>query len=399
MSCLLSRRVFGQMLASASVFLGGQMFLPSACLAQNISSSGLKRYKGPNIILIRYGGGVRRRETIDPSHSFSPYMMNVLAPSGTLFSNMTIAQFRGNETDHAQGTINLLTGRYKAYRAEKKETFADILQPTSPTLFEYFRKTYDIPVHESLIINGEDRLQDESMNFAQHRAYGINYRAEFLSYSKYKAYIIQRDLERDDLEDGKRDELINTLAELQIKNLTLPKPQDYPRPIQAFWEKWERFYKDDKRLQPRGDRLSTEIALWALRELQPKLMMVNYQDPDFVHFGIESHYTRGIAEIDRGIQLIMRSVETNPFYRENTVVAIVPDCGRDDNPLMSIPYQHHFSSRSSHEIFALFSGSGIAKNKIITKEVDQISVAATLAKLMNFEAPFTEGPVLEEVLI
>ena len=62
-----------------------------------------------------------------------------------------------------------------------------------------------------------------------------------------------------------------------------------------------------------------------------------------------------------------------------------------------MPYQHHFNTRSSHEIFALFLGPGIAPGQVIDREVNQISIAPTVGQVMDLETQHTEGPVLEEV--
>ena len=35
-------------------------------------------YTGPNVIIVRFGGGVRRRETIDPAHTYAPYLSKSL---------------------------------------------------------------------------------------------------------------------------------------------------------------------------------------------------------------------------------------------------------------------------------------------------------------------------------
>ena len=43
---------------------------------------GSPAYAGPNVIVVRFGGGVRRRETIEPEHSFSPYLSRVLRTRG-----------------------------------------------------------------------------------------------------------------------------------------------------------------------------------------------------------------------------------------------------------------------------------------------------------------------------
>ena len=128
-------------------------------------------------------------------------------------------------------------------------------------------------------------------------------------------------------------------------------------------------------------------------------MMINYQDPDYVHWGNASHYTRAIARIDEGLDQLVREVEADEEYRDNTVFCVVPDCGRDANPLMDVPFQHHFNSRSAHEIWALFFGAGIERGKVLDKIVDQTDVAATIAAMMGAGATSAEGRVLEELFV
>ena len=126
--------------------------------------------------------------------------------------------------------------------------------------------------------------------------------------------------------------------------------------------------------------------------------MVNYNDCDYVHWGNMTHYTRAIAIIDEGLRQIVSAVEADEVYRNNTVFVVVPDCGRDSNPFTAVPCQHHFNSRSAHEIFALLLGPGIARGAMVDHPVDQISVAATIGQVMGFQTPFTEGPVLAEAI-
>jgi membrane-anchored protein YejM (alkaline phosphatase superfamily) len=116
-----------------------------------------------------------------------------------------------------------------------------------------------------------------------------------------------------------------------------------------------------------------------------------------VHWGIPLHYTRGIAGIDDGIRRLVEQVEAIEEYRDNTVFAIIPDCGRDANHLVSVPFQNHSNTKSSHEIFGLFVGPGVARGQVVTRSTDQISVASTLGSLMNMTTDEVEGPALEEV--
>ena len=113
--------------------------------------------------------------------------------------------------------------------------------------------------------------------------------------------------------------------------------------VQAFWKKWRDYFGENGLVNARGDRFLTELSLWSLKYLRPKLMMVNYNDPDYVHWGNMSHYTRGISVIDDGLRQLVAATDADEHYRDNTVFVIVPDCGRDSNPLISVPCQHHFN--------------------------------------------------------
>jgi len=352
-------------------------------------------YTGPNVILVRFGGGVRRVETIDEAATYAPYLRHVLAKRGVFIPDMRIEQIDGNNTSHAEGTLNLLTGRYMAYRDAGSKLLQDRLEPTEPTLFEYLRDTFDIPSHQALLINGEDRPQEEFFTYGVHDHYGIEFRSEMLSLHRFKLYKTAQILAES------TDEVALKAAQEQYDALMAADPRaiqpDQSPEVTAFWQRWREHYGDDGFKNPRGDRLLTALATRALRELRPRLMMVNYQDPDYVHWGNASHYTRAIQVIDDGLQRLVETVESDPFYRDNTIFVISPDCGRDDNPLMGVPFQHHFNSRAAHETWAVVFGSGIEKGRVIDRVVDQSAVAPTIAAMMGFRASSAEGDVLSGI--
>ena len=115
------------------------------------------------------------------------------------------------------------------------------------------------------------------------------------------------------------------------------------------------------------------------------------------HWGIPAHYTRALSIMDEGLKQLVEAVDANPEYRDNTIFVVVPDCGRDNNPLADVPFQHHFNSKAAHEIFAVVAGPGVAKGAVVDKAVDQIQVTGTIAKLMGFKADKAESRVLTEV--
>ncbi len=395
----IDRRRFlkGALIGAGAISLGNRLSLPNS-IASEASIVTTRPYNGPNIIIIRFGGGVRRPETIDPDHTYSPFLCKELAPKGTLFKNMEIISQEGIETSHGEGTLNILTGKYDNYKDVGGKFLGARFESKVPTVFEYLRKEYEIPEYQTLIINGEDRTDEEFYTFSNHHLFGLRYRSTVLSLYRFKTHLLRRQISNwkgpvENLNEKKQE--LKNLEELDHRDVE--RSARTPE-IEAFWERWRQYYGESGLVNPRGDRLLTELAIRAMRELKPKMMMVNYQDSDYVHWGNITHYTRAIAIMDEGLQRIVRAAEANEEYHNNTIFVVVPDCGRDDNRFVAVPCQHHFGSKSAHEIFALLLGPGIAQGQVVDKKVDQISVAPTIGRLMGVKTEFSEGPVLEQAL-
>lgn len=380
----------------------GSLVLPNRLAAQEEPGARMSRaeYRGPNVIIVRFGGGVRRRETIDPDHTYSPYLAKELTKRGTLYKNMCLSSIEDVTTSHGEGTLYILTGKYEKFKDVDAKFLGARFEAKVPTVFEYLRRAYEVPDHQTLIINGEDRTDEEFYSFSNHHLFGAEFKSETLSLYRFKVYLLRKQIAEGAFQGKELQEKQKELAKMEAldyRNLNRPRGQSDP--VQAFWAAWRRHYGESGFVNARGDRLLTELTLWALRRLRPKLIMVNYNDPDYVHWGYMSHYTRGISIIDQGVRQLVEAVEADEHYRDNTVFVIVPDCGRDSNPFVSVPCQHHFNSKSSHEIWALLMGPGIERGVVVDKEVNQVSIAATLGKVMRMETPFVEGPVLEEAFV
>ncbi len=389
----IDRRTF---LAGAAAGVG--TMLPAGRLLAKLLAAPAP-FRGMRTILIRFGGGVRRQETIDPEHTYSPFFFHELIKRGVFFKNMEIAQIKDVQTGHGEGTLNLLTGTFDTYKDVGGKFLGERFEAKVPTIFEYLRGTFEVPEHQTLIINGEDRTDEEFYSFSNHHLYGVRYRCNVLSLYRFKAYLLEQQV-ADWKGAGKElDKKKEELAKLQALDHRVGEEARSQGPeIKKFWERWRRHYGESGFVNPRGDRLLTELAIRVLHEIRPKLMMINYQDPDYVHWGNKTHYTRGISTIDEGIRRIVDAVEADEEYRGNTLFIIAPDCGRDYNPYVPVPYQHHFGDRSAHEIFALFFGPGVPTNQVVDRTVQQIDVAPTIGQLMGFKTPFAEGKVLPEAI-
>ncbi len=381
---MIDRRQFSLSIGAAAA----GAFLPRAARAA-------PAYTGPNVFILRFGGGVRRAETIG-ENSHAPYLMHSLAKRGVLIPDMQIAQLEGLATSHAEGTINILTGRYLAY-ADRGSTFLDDrLEPTRPTLFEYLQRSFALASHEALLINGEDRPQEEFIVGAVPGHPSLNLRSEMLSLHRFKLHKFSSILA-----EGKAGEDVLASARSELDSLLANTPEEARSSqspiIERFWESWRADYGDTGKINPRGDRLLAELAVRAMRQLRPRLMMVNFQDTDYVHWGNASHYTRAISIIDQSIERIVEVADNDPFYQSRTIFVVVPDCGRDANSLMDVPFQHHFNSRSAHDIWAVLAGPGIVSGRTLDKIMDQSAVASTIAAIMGFRAAEAETSAMAEI--
>jgi hypothetical protein len=356
-------------------------------------------YTGPNVIIVRFGGGCRRQETILGDDTYSPYLRHVLAERGTLFSHMEISGSKDVETGHGQGTLNILTGRYDKYKDVDDRFLGERFEAKTPTVFELLRKRYAVSEPQTLIVNGEDRIDEEFYTFSNHHLFGVEYRSRVLSLYRYKTYLLRQRIAEGSVPDNELPKAQQELAKMEASDYRTEGAYVESPDIVRFWEKWREYYGDSGFVNPRGDRLLTDLAMRAMRELRPKLMMVNYNDCDYVHWGAMSHYTRGVSIMDEGLRRLVETADQDEAYRDNTVFVVVPDCGRDDNPYMSVPCQHHSNTRSAHEIFALVVGPGVARGAWIDDPVDQIAVAPTIAALMGVDAPDAETTALEQAFV
>jgi hypothetical protein len=311
---------------------------------------------------------------------------------------MEIADTPGVETGHGHGTLYILTGKYDKYEDVTKKFLGERFEAKVPTLFEAFRKHYDVPEHQALIINGEDRTDEEFYSFSNHHLFGVQYRSTVLSLYRYKLHVLRKDLREGRYSGDERSKKLADLRKLEAVDHRAKAAEPSSPALDRFWDRWADFYGRTGLVNPRGDRLLAELAIWALRELEPKLLMINFNDPDYVHWGNPTHYTRGVAIVDRCLQRLHEQADALPNYRGNTVFVVVPDCGRDSNPFMAVPFQHHTTkSASAHKIFLLVSGPGVDRGRLVDRLVEQASVAKTVAALMGFPMPFAEGPALSEV--
>src|SRR2546426_6719659 len=94
----LPRRTFLKGVLAGSGLLAAGGTLSAAETLAGDAPAPKPAFRGPNVILVRFGGGARRRETIDPQSTYSPFLCRELAKRGTFFKNMDRKSTRLNSS-------------------------------------------------------------------------------------------------------------------------------------------------------------------------------------------------------------------------------------------------------------------------------------------------------------
>jgi hypothetical protein len=181
------------------------------------------------------------------------------------------------ETSHGQGTLYIMTGKYDRFRDVGAKFLGERFESTVPTVFEYLRKSYEIPEHQTLIVNGEDRTDEEFYSFSNHHLFGAHFRSNVLSLYRFKTHLLRRQLAIGKWTDEELEKKKTELAKFEALDYRTTGDDKQGPAIEKFWDHWREYYGETGLVNPRGDRLLTELATRALRELRPKCKLVERQ--------------------------------------------------------------------------------------------------------------------------
>lgn len=134
----------------------------------------------------------------------------------------------------------------------------------------------------------------------------------------------------------------------------------------------------------RHDELTYLLAREYIRKKHPKVTLLAFGESDeLAHHGHYDRYLQSIANADRMIAELWYYVQTDPFYKNNTIFLITTDHGRGNK--RSTWTDHLFLVRGSREIWMAVMGPGIRATGEVKEAglLYQKQIAATIAELMG----------------
>ena len=131
---------------------------------------------------------------------------------------------------------------------------------------------------------------------------------------------------------------------------------------------------------------------------QVRLAIVNFKQPDAAgHLGDYEAYLQGIVDTDNYIDQLWNLVQSNPFYKDKTTLIVTNDHGRHTTGHLDGFVSHgDLCDGCKHvEFFAI--GPDFKQNYTCTTPYEQIDIATTVAELMRFKIPTSNGKLMKDI--
>jgi hypothetical protein len=339
------------------------------------------------LIVVTFGGGARDDETFSlRGQGNIPHLVGTLAPQSTFFSQVVNRGILG----HYVATASIATGTYQSF-----DNFV-AQPPSSPTLFEYFRKGLHRPASDAWVIapsNGFDRLGASS-----HAAYGATLGAEVVLPKRLLA-----------LAAGAQHHTLKDYESLLHDNYELPMEQPGTSTVTESDEQGLARMGSLLRLSlgeftaharalGSPDELSLFIARQVMQEVAPSLIFLTLHDMDVAHSGAYSLYIDAIQRADRLVAELWQAVEQNPEYAGRTTLLLLPDFGRDADGEASGFQHHRTGSAMARTTWMLALGQGAGGGRIVSRPLESIDLVPTVGAMLGFATPFATGKPVVELL-
>ncbi len=362
--------------------------LPSWLRGETVGSRDRRR-----VIIVTFGGGVRYSETFAPEGLHNIPRLAAMQPNGYFFRSCVNA----GVLSHFNSTASILTGNW-----QRVDDFG-FQPPSGPTLFEYYRKGAKAGPMDAWIIATNKSFA--SMGSSGDQAWGAPYGANVVL-PKQLLLDAVKEVVRKKPGGGvaERDNVLRQLEGVLAEGYegvgwTIFKAgRQLDQKVRDTLTRGLMEYINGPEAPTSGDELTFFIAREVMREFAPHLMLVNFWDMDVAHWGSYSLYLQAVTKTDRLTGMLWDEIQSNPHYKDNTTVLVLPELGRDGDINAANGFLNHRSGDAScRNMWMLAMGAGIKPGET-ERPVHHIDVAATAASLLGVYTSDIAGTPAREIL-
>ncbi|MGZ4054536.1 MAG: alkaline phosphatase family protein [Bacteroidia bacterium] len=129
-----------------------------------------------------------------------------------------------------------------------------------------------------------------------------------------------------------------------------------------------------------------------------RLAIVNFKQPDAAgHAADSAAYLKGIIDTDNYIYQFWNFLQNDPFYKDRTTLIVTNDHGRHTAGHLDGFVSHGDNCDGCKHIEFFAMGPDFKQNYTCETPYEQIDIAKTVAELMGFNLPLSNGKVMKDL--
>jgi hypothetical protein len=146
----------------------------------------------------------------------------------------------------------------------------------------------------------------------------------------------------------------------------------------------------------RHDSITCKEALQVFSDYHPDLMLVNFREPDFSgHAASWPDYIAGIENTDHYAAQIWDYLQSDPYYRGTTTLIVTNDHGRHLDNVADGYISHGDNCEGCRHIEFIAAGPDFKKGERLGVHYEHADISATVAELLGFQMPTSNGRVMK----
>ena len=152
--------------------------------------------------------------------------------------------------------------------------------------------------------------------------------------------------------------------------------------------------------EDREDSVTYKLAINSLIQDQPNLMLIHFRGPDAGgHAGDWTAYLNSIIETDEYVWDLWLFLQGHEIYKNNTALFVTNDHGRHLDHIKEGFVSHGDNCEGCRHISLFAIGPDFHKGNTPNDRRELTDIAPTIAELLGFQMPHSEGKILSELFI
>jgi hypothetical protein len=337
---------------------------------------------GRKVVLVACGG-MRREDTFaDSGFRNIPHLYRDLLPQSAFYPFVR----NSGVTSHYNTTSSILSGNWQRVDDWGKTA------PTSPTLFEYLRKSMGLRQDQTWLISSNKALTNK-IGASTVRDFGPAYGANVIFPKQLLINAVVHAAAEGRAVHSADRSAVQPEIEAMLNN------DNYDGlgwSVSGITSSLDRFtlgtmqkaIEDLVRTNApvTGDEFTFLVSMEVMRRFAPSMLAISFSDMEVAHFGSYSLHLAGISTVDRLVYELWTQLQALPAYKDKTTLFVLPEFGRDlDGSNTNGFFNHRQNSESTRVTWMMCMGDAVRKAQTLEDPIEQTDICPTIARLFELK--------------